>query len=192
MPDEHLSPEQAAGYLDGVLAVADRAAVEAHLAACSDCREEIVALRTVLKNVGPGRRLPAWTAAAGLAAAAALLVVVYTGDRGDGASPHRDRPPAELQGPLPVAPVGVGPRPKSFHWHPRSGAERYRISLFDSTGGLLFQTETEDTAASLPDSVPILTRVPLYWKAEGMTDVGRWEGSELVEFVVDDKPRESR
>jgi hypothetical protein len=109
-PDELL-----AEYVDGSLEADDRARVEAHLASCSVCSEEVAVageVRTALtalpevpvpfgttqRVLGQVERRPRWSSplawrAAGLAAAAVVGVVVYLGNRS-----------AEEEARFPVAP----------------------------------------------------------------------------------------
>lgn len=86
--------EQLSAYLDGALAAAERASVEAHLASCGRCRARLAELREVsrllaaLPELAPRRsllprRLPAWLVPArlvsGLATAAFALLFVVNG-----------------------------------------------------------------------------------------------------------------
>src|SRR5688500_11097392 len=113
-PEELLS-----GYVDGTLPSEERAVVDAHLAACATCREEVELAQEALTALGSledqpvpfgvtgpvmaeagqrfERRGAVWQRVqwgAGLAAAAALVLVVAlnlsTGDSGDRANAPRD------------------------------------------------------------------------------------------------------
>jgi hypothetical protein len=66
-PDLHLDDDQLAEYVDGRAAGA--AAIERHLAGCSDCARTVADLRELRRAIG-GRRMPAVP----LAAAAAVLI----------------------------------------------------------------------------------------------------------------------
>src|SRR2546428_14097776 len=68
----HLSADIIASYVDGRLPAAEQASVEDHLAACAECRREVVGV-TRLVRFAPRRRR--WTVLAPLAAAAAVLVL---------------------------------------------------------------------------------------------------------------------
>src|SRR3954471_16749739 len=104
MPDEHLTAEQSAAYLDRSLPDPERALIAAHLAACRICRDEIVALSNVVTRSSSSRAR--WRLAVGLAAAAALVVVVVPRDHTHPAGPHRGPPGSETQGPMPLVPQG--------------------------------------------------------------------------------------
>jgi anti-sigma factor RsiW len=190
MPDEHLTAEQAAAYLDRSLPDPERTMAAAHLARCRACRDEIVALTDVVRPAGSSRTR--WRVAAGLAAAAALALVVLPRDRTPPPEPHRAPPGSELQGPMPVLPQGAGPRPASFQWHPFPGSARYQVTLFDTTGGAIARLETQDTAVALPDSVPLAPTRRYYWRVEGADDRGRWIGSDLVPFEVVTPPEDGQ
>ncbi|MDE2489639.1 MAG: zf-HC2 domain-containing protein, partial [Elusimicrobia bacterium] len=59
--NEHVSGEEISAFLDGALAVEDRARVDAHLAVCRDCRGEAASLRhlKLALSSAPRRTLPA-------------------------------------------------------------------------------------------------------------------------------------
>lgn len=126
--------EQLSAYLDGALAAAERASVEAHLASCGHCRARLAELREVsrllasLPELAPRRslvprRLPAWLVPArlvsGLATAAFALLFVVNGVSALGplgAAPAAPAPaalerareaPAAPAAPAPAAPTPV-------------------------------------------------------------------------------------
>jgi anti-sigma factor RsiW len=53
MRNDHLSAEELAAYLDGLMSPAERRQIEAHLIGCNWCLDEVVA---VLRLLGPGTR----------------------------------------------------------------------------------------------------------------------------------------
>src|SRR6059036_1669416 len=59
----HLTVEDVAAYADRGLAAAERARVEAHLAACAECRAEVVAVARLSRSFARRRRWaqpPCW------------------------------------------------------------------------------------------------------------------------------------
>ena len=117
-----------------------------------------------------------------LAAAAALLLVVWTGraPRTGFPAPTRDEP--ALAAASPVSPIGTSGPATAFGWVPAAPAKRYRVVLFDSTGATLFEGETEDTTLALPDSVTLAPGALYLWKVESEISFDRWASSRLVRF----------
>src|SRR5712691_13332482 len=87
----HLTVEDVAAYADRGLAAPERARVEEHLAACADCRAELVAVALLAGSLAGRRR---WAVMAPLAAAAAVLVLLF--------APWQRPPPGQHAGPPPV------------------------------------------------------------------------------------------
>jgi hypothetical protein len=71
-----------------------------------------------------------------------------------------------------------------LRWAAVDGADRYRVTLFDAGGGVLYESELGDTLTALPDSVELTPGRRYLWKVEARTDFDRWVGSELVEFSI--------
>jgi hypothetical protein len=183
--DLHLTPEQTAGYLDRVLTDEERARVEAHLAACFECRDEVVALRNLVSVRSPRRRILQTGIALGAAAAAVVVLVVNPGRVSmPEPSPHRD--PSQGVATVIVArtPAGPGSRPVTLAWSPLDQAKRYRVLIFDAEGSILYRAETDDSVLPLPDSLPLSPRQAYFWKVEADTGWDRWVSSRLVEFSV--------
>ncbi len=104
----HPDAERLAEYIDNVLPAAARAEVESHLVGCSACREVVaetiaIGLADSAETAAPGSfarvipfrsRLPVKGVAAGLAAVAALVLVIRFAPEwsGGAAGPPRDRP----------------------------------------------------------------------------------------------------
>lgn len=104
----HPEAERLAEYIDNVLPAAARAEVESHLVGCAACREVVVETIAIgsadsVETPAPGSsariipfrsRFPVKGVAAGLAAVAALVVVVRFAPqwRGGAAGPQSDRP----------------------------------------------------------------------------------------------------
>jgi sulfopyruvate decarboxylase TPP-binding subunit len=61
--------------------------------------------------------------------------------------------------------------------------DRYRLTLFDSTGSVVWETQTADTSAVPPHDIA-LYRGRYFWKVEAQTGWGRWVASELAEFSL--------
>jgi putative zinc finger protein len=176
----HLSGEDAAAYLDGGVSHAERARIEAHLAECDTCRDEVVAVVRLLHRRSAPRR---WMAGLGIAAAAAILLLVIVPN-----TPHRSvtrEPPVTVAGaPRPVAPVGATPAFSNLTWTSVPRADRYRVQVFDDAGTVLWETDTPDTSATVPARVTFAPARVYYWKVEARTGFDRWAESELTRFTI--------
>jgi CHAT domain-containing protein len=187
-----------AAFVDGHSRPGQREAHIAHLAGCGYCRRQLAALVELLADPGvaagvrqlewlhdrsaPRRRL---LAGAGLLAAAALVVVLVRPGGGDHAiDEHRGPTITASAVPLPLSPIGDVPAATMLRWTAVDGAERYRVTLFDAAGKVLFETQTTDTAAAFPVSIVIAPGQLYLWKVEARTGWDRWASSELIEFRV--------
>lgn len=190
-PDDEALAALAAGELAG----GDRSEVVAHLAACGRCRAIVVSLARAFADPavadarstatpGTRRRFDRFVIPA--AAAAVLLVAVLARPPANSPSSpaHRASDLALAATPVPISPLGaVGP-PSSLHWGAVTRANRYRVTLYRPDGSTLYQLELADTAAPLPDSVPLPAGHRYLWKVEARTGWERWTTSELVSFTV--------
>lgn len=185
LPGRHLESATVAAYLDGTLPPQDRARVEAHAAECAECRRELIEVAHVLH--GRSRR-PRWRLAIGLASAAAglLLLLVWprSGERPGGAPGYREPVVTTTVSPAAIAPRGEIPTATALTWTAIPGVDRYRLTLFDETGRVVWETQRSDTSALLPDSVHLQRGARYLWKVEAQTSWDRWVGSELVEFSI--------
>ena len=69
-------------------------------------------------------------------------------------------------------------------WHLLERADRYRGTLFDASGVVVWRTETGDTVAALPDSVRLEPGATYLWRVDARVDVDRWVQSEMLQFTV--------
>jgi hypothetical protein len=178
----HLTSEEVAAYLDRALTPSDRSRVEAHLVDCAECRDELVDLTRLLRT-RPRRR---WVLSVGVAAAAAaVLLLVLLPQRTESPGPgYREPAVTPTVAPVAVAPNGAIATAAQLVWTAVPHADRYRLTLFDSAGTVLWERETVDTAARLPDTLRLKRGVSYFWKVEAQTGVNRWVSSELVGFSV--------
>jgi anti-sigma factor ChrR (cupin superfamily) len=179
-----------ADFVDGRLSAGDRVTVVAHLSTCAHCRSVLKATSRVIADPGtttvrpPSRR---WAAPLGLAAAAALLLLLVP--RGADENPSqglREPTVTSTNAPSPIAPApgeSVA-RVDRLVWSSVPGAERYRVRLYDREGSTLWTRETSDTSVALPDSITFHPRVPYFWRVEAQAEWMRWTASDLVSFQV--------
>jgi hypothetical protein len=121
------------------------------------------------------------------AAAAGLLLAVWTGYGSPrrGGAELRELPSPSLEAPTPLAPRVTDTVPVSFRWTSIPDADRYRVSLFDAEGSVLWEGEVAGSTAALPDSVPLTPGTPYLWQVEARMGVGRWSAAPLTEFRLD-------
>jgi anti-sigma factor RsiW len=180
----HLTVEDVAAYADRGLAAPERARVEEHLAACGECRAEIVAVARLTRSLAARRR---WVATAPLAAAAAVLVLLFgPWQRPPDWSLPRLREPAVTStvAPTPIAPRGGVATLPALTWSSVPRADRYQVTLFDQNGSVVWETHTADTTVAVSDSVKLVAGVPHYWKVAARTELGRWVASDLTSFTL--------
>jgi hypothetical protein len=187
--DKHLQANEIAAYVDGGAAGEARAAIQAHLAACAECRAEVAEVsgivRTLPRERWMARRI--WVPAA----AAAALALLWAGPRAlrePEVLEHRQEAVTTTVAPRPVAPVGAVDSVRALVWSSVPYADGYRVRLFDADGTVIWEHETGDTVAMLPSSVALGARRSYYWKVEAHTGFDRRAASDLIEFV----PRRER
>jgi hypothetical protein len=203
---ECLDDDMVAAMAEGSLTAEVRADAVRHLATCALCRNAVASVARALADPEVVRAVRAtdaggvrrWAGRIGIpvgaAAAAVLLVLVLRQpDPREGAT-HRGPPTAATE-PLTVQSIGamvVAPRSPIgtvagagvFSWGRVEGADRYRMTLFDASSAVVFETETADTVVALPDSVPLRAGQTYLWKVEARTGWDRWSPSDLVEFSI--------
>jgi hypothetical protein len=181
---EHLETGSLARFMAGDGTPDERVRWEAHLSECAECRQEMVEVRRIIATA-PGRRRP-WLVP--LAAAAAVLLVVWTGTTGREPAGQDTRDPESSPtlalAPTPLAPLGRVTRVDGLQWTSVPGVARYRVTLFTTEGQAAWQATTADTFVTLPDSVHLALAIPHYWQVKAETGFGRWVESELVAFTI--------
>jgi hypothetical protein len=181
-----------ADFVEGRLAPAARAQVVAHLVTCARCRSLVSATGHLLADESVVRQLPRvqelrwqrWSWPVGLAAAAAVLLLVWPRGTSDvePVPALREPPLAGPVTPVPIAPRASVARVDRFVWSRMAEADRYRLRLFNEEGALVWTGEGSDTSLSLPDSVRLPAPATYFWKVEAQTEWQRWAGSDLVKF----------
>ena len=187
-----LDDEIIAGLAEGSLDAAARDVATAHVAGCARCRRAVSSVARALADPAVSRevratarpRLRLLTIASGLAAAAILAFVALPWRSLDDTSTHRAPTITGAASPVLMAPVGVVAEARSLRWTSVAGADRYRVTLFDATGGVLSETLTADTVVTFPTEVSLERGRSYFWKVEARTGFNRWSSSDLVEFSV--------
>ncbi len=188
--DEHT----VAALADGTLDAAARSRALPHVATCALCRRAVASVAEALAD-GPitheieiveGRRRrggPLVRIAVPLAAAATVLLLLWSpaDDRSPG---HRGPPPPPATTPILRSPVGAVSAAKELRWSHVAGADRYRVTVFDATGGVVLAADVSDTVVAFPDSIVLVPDVSYLWKVDARTGFDRWATSELTEFRI--------
>lgn len=183
IPD-HVETGEVAAYLDRTLSPSDRSRVEEHLADCDVCRAEVIEVARLLRTQ-PHRR--SWHVPIGVAAAAAaVLLLVWRRPVEKPPLPPNYREPVVTSAAAPsaIAPRGAMTAASRFVWSGVPHADRYRLTVFDGTGSVVWETLTADTAAGLPEGIRLQRGTSYLWKIEAQTGWNRWVGSDLVEFSL--------
>jgi anti-sigma factor RsiW len=180
-PEAHLDPHEVTGYLEGTVAPAERARLEAHLADCEDCAAELAAVSRLRRPARPMNRL----AVAVLAAAAiAIIVVGRTLDRRAGDEGPRERGDSVAQTVNVIAPAegAVLRSPPAFVWSKVQGAATYRVSVTRPDGDSVWAVSLRDTVARAPDAA--LTAGTYYWFVDALLSDGRSMAGKAREFRI--------
>src|SRR3989449_1173090 len=178
-------------FAEGSLAPDLRATVLPHIATCVRCRGAVASVARALADPAVARELVVsptdrrwYRIAVPLAAAAVLLLLLAS--PGDDRSPvHRGPPPpAPATTPIPRSPVGAVAAVNALRWSPVAGADRYRVTVFDATGGVVYAAEGSDTVVAFPDSAALVPGASYLWKVDARTGFERWAAAELGEVPL--------
>ena len=161
----HPDDVRLAAYAEGTLRGPQLATVEAHLAACVECRSAAADVALLL-GAASSRRRRRWigvsAAATATAAAVALLVVAEPFSQGGavGNGPFRPGSDAVREG-LPAIEV-VAPAEKPvpsdsvrFIWRGRGADVLYRLTVTDGEGRVLWEQASRDTVLDLAAEVEL-------------------------------------
>jgi len=175
----HLTVDEVAAYADRGLAAAERVRVEEHLAACAECRAEVVAVARLSRSFAGRRR---WAVMAPLAAAAVL--VLWLAPWAHQRPVLREPAVTTTVAPMPIAPRGGVATLPTLTWSSVPHADRYQVTLFDQNGSVVWETHTADTTVAVPDTLRVVAGVPHFWKVAARTELGRWVASDLTSFTL--------
>jgi hypothetical protein len=180
-----------ADFVDGRLGTDARASAVAHLTTCAHCRSVVSA--TSRLNTEPAvhekssaRRWRRWSLPVGLAAAAAIVLLLLPRVRDESTPELREPAVTSTIAPTPItpAPGASVARLDSLVWSSVPKAERYRVRLYDGEGSVVWTLETPDTSAAVPNSLRLQPRVEYFWRVEAQAEWMRWTASDLVSFRI--------
>jgi hypothetical protein len=184
-----------AALAEGTLDEQTRSRVVPHLAECTRCRAAVASITRALTDpdvareveaLTTRRRRPRWLAWSGVAGAAAAVLLVVMIPRESDRAPGSHRGPVIASGEVPtaLAPAGIVGTVEELRWSPVDGASRYRVTIFDPSGKVLFEATPTQSLVALPDSVVLTSGIQYLWKVEAQLGPGRSVSSELVSFTL--------
>jgi len=188
---ECLDDDTIAALAEGTLAPAARAAAMPHLASCHRCRRAVASVARALADpvvarevsaIDRGGRRRFLRIAVPLAAAAVLLLFLGPWPRNGWI--HRGTVGSGQGTPVALTPSGPVSAARVLQWTRVAEADRYRATLFDAEGRLLYETEVTDTLVALPDSIVLRPGPPYLWKVEARIGWNRWSASDLTRFSI--------
>lgn len=156
---DHLEPGLIASYLENVCDAEERSRVEDHLAECTDCCEELIALEETVRTL-PTRRKGRYViplVALGAAATLAGLIVFRPSDSPvelPAGAPIVQRSQPEERNSIAI----LGPESGAvveasdviLRWAPVEADARYLVTVTTSNGDSVWALMTPDSAAAIP------------------------------------------
>jgi len=123
-----------------------------------------------------------------LPAAAAAILVVLLGPLGlvqrERGGVHRAPTITNGSHPSALSPQGAVAEVHELLWTAVEGADRYRVTVFDADGRVVYELEPVAAVAPLPDSLRLAPGRRYLWKVEARVGFDRWVASDLVEFSL--------
>lgn len=181
----HLSPELVAAYLDRALSASDQDAVEAHLADCAECREELAAVAPLTARSGARRWLPV---AVPVAAAAALVIAFLPSQPDGGVSVPALRSGDEGVRQVDVVGPTAGRRVPAdsvvFVWRPLAGDARYHLTVTTTNGEAAWTARTADTLLAPERRGARLEPGPYFWYVDALLPDGTSGTTGVQRFEV--------
>jgi hypothetical protein len=190
-------------YLAGRLSEPEVEALESHYLTCARCQMDLrlaAAIRDVLPDVQQaspaaavsstrvtgrrfGRREKIGAIAAAIAAVLAGVLIVQPGPM----QSLRHREPATETEIVPTVPIGEAGRIEEFRWAPVAAADLYHVTLYDAAGDVVWEANTREIHATLPDSVRLEPGDLYLWQVSAHVGWDRWLSSELVRFRISER-----
>jgi hypothetical protein len=189
----HLSAEEVAAYLSRAVSAEERTNIQAHLAVCSRCCDE-VAFHAHLQDV----RQPSWKrpTIAVLSAAAVLTGVFLLGPQIGGLLSDDQPRLRDGQAPLErvlrssmtvLAPEAENPIHRDsvyFAWSPVADDALYGLTLTDPEGGRVWGTTTRDTMLQLPPDIVLGEDSVYFWYVDALLPNGESPSTGVHRFTT--------
>jgi hypothetical protein len=180
--DQHLAPNDFAAYLDGATTGDRRARIEAHLAQCPECREEMRDAGRIIRTL-PGAHRRARPIVAAVAAVAALVLISVLPRAYPNLSKpqHRESPVTTTTAPTAVAPLGAVDSVEAFVWSAVPSADRYHLRVYDANGSVIWERTVSDTTLPATD-LHVEPGRAFYYQVQADVGFGRHVTSKFIEF----------
>lgn len=189
-PDPHPADDDLARYLDRRLDASARAAMEAHLIECDQCRQVVNEAAGLATRVWPSRRGPI-LAIGGLAAAALALVVVSRtapvlpeSERGSAPLLTEDAPRFSVI--APASDAVVEPDSLRFSWESSPPGTTFQLVVSDDRGVVVWNHRTSDSTVTLPATVTaaLVRGQTYYWRVEALRPDLTTASTRVSTFIV--------
>jgi hypothetical protein len=187
-PGDHPSASEVAAFVDRLLPDADRDRIERHLADCAPCRDELAASTRLARSAPLRRPRGIFVFGVGIAAAAALVLVVRAVPRSAPVDSVVERGLGPGVGEIMV----VSPRPGStiageeihFVWRADLGAAGYKVIVTTAAGTQVWSHEVSDTTVTPPREATFFPGEEFYWRVESSRVNGGTATSRTESFRV--------
>lgn len=197
--------EMVEAYLFDRLSEDERERFEAHYLTCDRCQVEIrkaLQLRSAFQAAAAvgsdsagspvDAKVRRWHPAVkigSLLAAATLagLLLLRPGGLDMSEDPAHRAADVDTQTVTPLTPDGPVPGVEGFHWSVLPGVERYRVTLFDEGGNVLFEEVVTDSVLLVPPNVRLDQGTAYLWKVEAEVGFDRWLSSDLITFSISEE-----
>lgn len=172
-------------YIDDRLPAAQRDLVEAHLAECAACRENMLSSRRLIRaSRRPRRNLIAVGALIAAGVVTFMILPALPDGASRGASTMRDA--GDTPALVAYGPSGETPpaKPLRASWAPAPGATLYRFTLATADGAPIWNASVTDTSLAIPDSVTLRNDTRYVWMVDALLGTGATRSTGLREFQL--------
>ena len=186
--DAHLSVDDIAAMIERKLPASRRAAVEAHLAECAECRAEFVDASTIVNaSTATSKTWLRWVplAAAAVVVIGAMPLILSRGRATPGDTERSATPaPTSISIVTPASDSRAAADSVTFVWRAIPGVTTYNLFVADSVGALVFSTKTTDTAIAPGSKLRLSPGALYYWYVDALSSDGSSITSPHISFSV--------
>jgi hypothetical protein len=175
----HPAAEQIASYLSGTLAAPQRADLEAHLAECRGCRQEVLSSQRLLRSHVINSRQRRVIPFLGAAALVAILLARWASAprvpeenvRGIDDAPTLSSPALRALEPADRATIPRGH--VVFVWSGQAPGTIYRLTVTSEAGEAVWLRETSDSSLTLPAGISLQPGRTYFWYVDALDTAGQ-------------------